>query len=76
MTEKRSQKDQAYWERNQLVSYISKLYPAWLEKHPEHDTYWDSDWRNIVFIQFPNGLMCWHIHDSEIEYFEHLEFID
>lgn len=74
MTKKRSQKDQAYWERNQLVAYISKQYSSWIEKHPEEDVYWEEEWRNIVFIQFPSGLMCWHIHDSELEYFTHLEF--
>lgn len=67
-------KDLAYWERNQLVVYLSKLYPSWIEHHPIEDTTWENDWRNIVFIQFPEGLYSWHIHDSEIEYFSHLSF--
>ncbi len=75
MTE-RSPKDQAYWERNQLVAYISKILPSWMEKHPDSDAEWDNEWRNIVFIYFPEGLYSWHIHDSEMEYFSHLEMRD
>lgn len=82
-------KDQAYWERNQLVVALSKLYPAWLGYHKGKD--WDDDWRTIVYIKIPvrhNGPMLsgvadtshvvhmqlsWHIHDSEKEYFNHLD---
>lgn len=67
-------KDLAYWERNQLVRYLSKLFPSWLERHPSDDVEWEDDWRNIVFIQFPETLACWHIHDFEFDYFNHLEF--
>lgn len=69
-----AQKNQAYWERNQLVSYLSKIFPAWIEIHPSEDLEWENDWRNIVFINFPEGLFSWHIHDSEKKYFDHLEF--
>jgi hypothetical protein len=70
------EKDQAYWERNQLVSYISKIYYSWLERHPEKDTEWEDEWRNIIFIQFPKGKYSWHIHDREMKYFKHLQFYD
>lgn len=46
-------KNQAYWERNQLVAALSRIYPAWLEKHPASDKKWDKDWRTIVFIEIP-----------------------
>ncbi len=46
-------KDQAYWERNQLVSALSKLYPSFLDKHPEKDKEWETDWRTIVYIYVP-----------------------
>jgi hypothetical protein len=46
-------KDFAYWERNQLVAALSKLYPSWLERHPAEDKDWEDDWRWIVFIQLP-----------------------
>lgn len=68
-------KDLAYWERNQLVCYLSKLFPAWLEKHPD-DPLLKKDCLNIVYIQFPEELASWHIHDSELQYFDHLFFMD
>lgn len=46
-------KDLIYWERNQLVAHLSKIYPSWLEKHPLEDTHWENDWRNIIFIETP-----------------------
>lgn len=67
-----AQKDGAYSERNQLVAALSKLLPAWMERHSEEDTAWDNDWRNIVFIGLPTGQVSWHIHDSEIDHFQHL----
>lgn len=66
-------KDQAYWERNQLVVLLSKIFPAHLAKHPESDTNWENDWRTIVCIHFPSGQGSWHIHDSEVGFFSHLE---
>lgn len=67
-------KDLAYWERNQLVLYLTRIYPSWIEKHPSNDTKWENDWRNIIFINFPEGLFSWHIHDNEMKYFDHLTF--
>lgn len=84
-------KDQAYWERNQLVAALSKIFPAWLERHPDADKDWDDDWRTIVFIEIPTveleakfiqgGFMIkhkrqlsWHIHDSEKDWFNHLDW--
>lgn len=46
-------KDNAYWERNQLVSALSKLFPSYLAVHPKEDTQWEDDWRNIVVINIP-----------------------
>jgi hypothetical protein len=82
------QKDQAYWERNQLVAALSKIYPAWLGYHKEPD--WEDDWRTIVYIKIPvlkkgpsiavsnpdyiqEMQISWHIHDSDRKYFEHLD---
>jgi hypothetical protein len=78
-------KDQAYWERNQLVVALSKLYPSWMELHPLEDKDWDKDWRHIIFIKIPVRFrvdyhegyrpeqLSWHIHDSEVVWFDHLE---
>jgi len=67
-------KDLAYWERNQLVLYLSKIFPSWKERHPDEDIEWENDYKNIIFIQFPEGLFSWHISDSELDYFKHLKF--
>lgn len=66
-------KNQAYWERNQLVSVLSKLYPSGLGKHPAEDTSWEKEWSNIVYIDLPTGQASWHIHDRDLEYFKHLK---
>lgn len=74
-------KNQGYYERNQLVLALSKLFPAWLERHPIEETDWDDDWRWIVFIEIPvagpDGAahpeqLSWHIHDAERPLFDHL----
>ena len=67
-------RDLAYWERNQLILYLTKLFPSWLERHPSEDIEWEDDWRNIVFIETPEGICCWHFHDFEYDYFSHLKF--
>ena len=85
-------KNNAYWERNQLVVVLSKLFPSYLTKHPETDQNWDSDWRTIVVINIPVQIydVCgkelrgvtefyqftWHIHDSEVALFDHLNYQD
>lgn len=66
--------DLVYWERNQLVAHLSKIYPAWLEKHTPQDANWEKGWQTIVFIEVPGGQCSWHIHDSELCYFQHLTF--
>ncbi len=66
------QKDGAYSERNQLVGFISKLFPASLERHEPSDDSWDDDWRWVVYIDLPTGQVSWHIHDSELPNFSHL----
>jgi len=65
-------KNNAYWERNQLVAALSKLFPASLERHPDSDTAWENDWRWIVMINLPTGQASWHIYDSELPNFNHL----
>jgi hypothetical protein len=66
-------KDQAYWERNQLVCALSKVFPAWLEKN--HYPGVDPEWENVVFIDLPTGQASWHINTDEMGVFEHLSFI-
>jgi hypothetical protein len=68
----KAQKDNAYWERDQLVAALSKVYPAHLAWHPEDDKSWEDDWRNIVCVHLPTGQATWHIHDREVPWFDHL----
>lgn len=68
----RKQKDNAYAERDRLVCALSKLFPAHLARHPDSDKEWDDDWRWIVYVHLPTGQVSWHIHDSELPWFEHL----
>lgn len=67
-------KNGAYKERDMLLSLLTKALNCvcWLERHPDSDTTWENDWRWIVFITLPTGQASWHIHDSELEWFNHL----
>lgn len=69
------QKDGAYSERDKLVCALSKLLLSWLERHPEEDAEWEDDWRWIVVVNAVGSQrqMTWHIHDSELEWFDHLD---
>jgi hypothetical protein len=65
-----AEKNAAYAERNRLVVALSKVYPSHLCRHESGE--WEDDWRNIVCVHLPTGQATWHIHDSEIDLFEHL----
>lgn len=80
-------KDQAYWERNQIVCALSKIFPAVLGRHDENDKTWDDDWRWIVYITIPvawyhsmpmrsplprDRQISWHLHDDDVGFFSHL----
>ena len=67
-------KELPYFERNQLIALLAKIYPSYLAKHPASDKEWEKDWRNIVFIITPQGQASWHIHDSELVFFKHLSY--
>ncbi len=68
------QKDGAYSERDKLIAFISKLFTASLERHqPEDDPDWDEDWKWIVIVDLPAGQTSWHINDSELPTFDHLQ---
>ena len=65
-----AEKDAAYAERNRLVAALSKCFPAHLCRHEGAE--WEDDWRNIVCVHLPTGQATWHVHDSEVDLFEHL----
>lgn len=70
--EEAAAKNNAYTERNRLVSALSKIYPAHLAEHEANDPNWDPEWMWIVFITLPAGQASWHIHNSELPLFSHL----
>ena len=63
-----SAKDNAYWERNQLVAALSKIFPAYLSKHDETDKEWDKDWRTIVYILIPASMAELPMTSDNISY--------
>jgi len=63
---------EVYSERNRLVSALSKLFESHLCRHPNSDTSWEDNWRNIVCIHLPTGQATWHIHDDDLLLFAHL----
>lgn len=56
LKELEKQLDNAYWERNQLVVFLSKRFYAHLQKHDAKDVEWDKAWRNIVCIHVVKGV--------------------
>lgn len=74
VTNLRISKDGAYRERNKVVSALSKLFPASLGKHDPEDKEWGKEWMNIVYIKLPTGQVSWHLHDSDMPLFAHLEY--
>jgi hypothetical protein len=63
-------KDGAYWERNNLVALLSKVFPAGKKKTAIEG--WPDDWRGCVYIDLPTGQASWHYHDSQAHLFDHL----
>jgi len=53
----KKEKNNAYWERNQLIIALSKLFPSYLAKHDKSDADWEDDWRTIVVIELPKELI-------------------
>jgi hypothetical protein len=66
-----AEKDGAYHERNQVVAFLSKLFPASLERHTGAD--WGPDWQWVVIIDTPAGQVSWHVKSDELGLFDHLQ---
>lgn len=75
----RGRKDAAYKERDMVLALAIDALCAhglhcWMGRHEEADAAWENDWRNIVYVELPNGQqLSWHIHDSEVAWFPRLE---
>lgn len=62
--------DAVYRERDQLVAALSKLYPA---HFAIDEVIEEQEWRYVICIHLPTGQVTWHIHESELSLFRHLE---
>lgn len=70
LAEMEARKDAAYYERNQVVAALSKLFPAGTAKTAIEG--WSEDWHGCVYIDLPTGQVSWHFHDSQAHLFAHL----
>lgn len=66
----KSEKDNAYWERNLLVAALSKLFPAFVGRTDIPG--WNPEWHGCVYIELPTGQVSWHFHDEQAYLFDHL----
>lgn len=63
----RGERDKAYEERAKLVAFLAAVYPAELaEAESDSGAWW------LVFVSTPAGQMSWHIHEDDLDLFEHL----
>lgn len=72
-----NQKDEAYAERDKVIAALTKVFPSHLTRHketPGED--WDKEWLNVVCIHLPTGQATWHVHISEMPWFDHLNGIE
>lgn len=58
-----------YRERAYLVSYLSARYESYLCPAPDAE----PGFSMIVYIQSPEGQLSWHIADSDLDLFQHLD---
>lgn len=69
MTDKED-KDQAYFERNNVVAALARLFPSGITK--TNIPGWSEDWHGCVYIDLPTGQISYHFHDSQGYLFEDL----
>lgn len=70
LAEARDNKNQAYEERNRLVSLLASMFSGGIAKTDIEG--WDPEWHQCVYIDFPWGQASWHFHDSQAHLFQHL----
>ncbi len=64
------EKDQAYLERNYLVSALSRVFRA--GTRPTDIEGWNPEWHGCVYIDLPSGQISFHYHSSQAHLFEKL----
>lgn len=65
------ERDYVYFERNNLVSLLSTIYPSCLGVDTSQK---DKQWQNVVYIETPEGQMSWHFEVKLLPMFSHLVF--
>ncbi len=63
-------KDQAYFERNNIVAALARLYPSGTATTAILG--WSDDWHGCVYIDLPTGQISYHFHDSQAYLFDEL----
>ena len=61
--------NEVYRERDQLVAFLTRIYPSYLAPAPDAEP--GFNW--IVYVDTPEGQLSWHVADDEVdEFFKHL----
>ena len=66
----KDKKDEAYRQRNVLVSTLARLFPSGVRK--TNIDRWSEDWHGCVYIDLPAGQISYHYHDSQAHLFADL----
>lgn len=69
--ETKEQIDEVYTEKSRLIALLSKIFPSKIGLHDDDDC--KNDWKHVICINLPSGQISFHIHDSELRFFKHLE---
>jgi hypothetical protein len=71
------QRDGAYSERDKVIAALTKIFPSHLTRHTDTPgEEWGPAWANVACIHLPTGQVTWHIHISELPWFEHLNGVE
>lgn len=60
-------KDSAYYERNNLVAALARMFPSGIRRTDIPG--WSNDWHGCCFIDLPTGQISYHYHDSHAHLF-------
>lgn len=63
----KAEKDEAYRQRNVLVSALARIYPSGVRRTAIEG--WSEDWHGCVYIDLPAGQVSYHYHDSQAHLF-------
>jgi len=61
---------QILWERNQLILFLTKLYPCWLEPISQRGDF-TTPYRCVILT--PCGIMSWEVGAAHLRYFDCVE---